>query len=694
MTGSGSELEPAVVEGEVVPVDPQPAGHDEVRTGQAAILPLWASSPAGVLSVAGRGSVRVLRLLAFHGVRVPVYWARLSRRSPYGVARLAGIGHRWRTDTHGDDALRTLMASGLDGKPAARLLERHERLVRRRTRSLLLGAAAALTPAAVLCMLVPGRVWLAVAVVALPLLGMFGRLPSERIVSRAVNTEEVPRFTADLILTALGSLGIGELNRALSRSAAEGRDGVGWPSPIVRDGKGWRAEIDLPAGVTATKIIDRRDELASGLRRPLASVWPEPDDGVHAGRLILYVSDQPLSQTKQGAWPLASKGTVDLFEPQPIGINPRGQVVHQVLMFASKIIGAVPRMGKTFTLRLDLLIAALDVNAELHAYDLKGGADSLPLEPVCYRFRAGSDDEDLDYLLRDVRAMRDDMTRRYKTLRGLPREICPEGKVTPELAKQRRYGLFPVVVAIDECQVAFEDETRGKELERGITDLVKRGPAVGIMVILATQRPDARSLPTGISGNAVLRFCLKVMGQVENDMVLGTSAYKNGTRATQFGRKERGVGYLAGEGDDPVIVRTFYVDAPAAEKVVARARAARVAAGTLLGHAAGQDLDLGAEQDTDTILNHLAEVWPFEERTREPRPRVWWEQLAEALADRYPLYADTTADAVRESSGLRSYQVKATVDGKQVNKRGPLHADLIRVLSDRVVEHTEGDADV
>jgi len=55
----------------------------------------------------------------------------------------------------------------------------------------------------------------------------------------------------------------------------------------------------------------------------------------------------------------------------------------------------------------------------------------------------------------------------------------------------------------------------------------------------ATQRPDAKYLPTGISADAVLRRCLKVQGQVENDMVLGTSAYKNGTRATMFSRKDR-----------------------------------------------------------------------------------------------------------------------------------------------------------
>ena len=58
------------------------------------------------------------------------------------------------------------------------------------------------------------------------------------------------------------------------------------------------------------------------------------------------------------------------------------------------------------------------------------------------------------------------------------------------------------------------------------------------------------------------------MGQVENDMVLGTSAYKNGVRATMFARSDRGIGYLAGEGDDPQILRSFYVDAPAAEHIV------------------------------------------------------------------------------------------------------------------------------
>ncbi|MYV50306.1 cell division protein FtsK, partial [Streptomyces sp. SID2888] len=70
------------------------------------------------------------------------------------------------------------------------------------------------------------------------------------------------------------------------------------------------------------------------------------------------------------------------------------------------------------------------------------------------------------------------------------------------------------------------------------------------------------------SANAILRFCLKVMGQPANDMVLGTSMYKSGYRATMFSRSDRGICWMAGEGDDPRIVASAFVDAVAAEQVV------------------------------------------------------------------------------------------------------------------------------
>ena len=83
------------------------------------------------------------------------------------------------------------------------------------------------------------------------------------------------------------------------------------------------------------------------------------------------------------------------------------------------------------------------------------------------------------------------------------RQSPPESKVTAALSRQKKYGLHPVVILIDECQIAFTDETYGTAIERKVDDLVRRGPAAGIMIMLSTQKPDAKALPTGIRSNAV-----------------------------------------------------------------------------------------------------------------------------------------------------------------------------------------------
>jgi len=147
-------------------------------------------------------------------------------------------------------------------------------------------------------------------------------------------------------------------------------------------------------------------------------------------------------------------------------------------MYISGIIGSIPRMGKTFLLRLLLLVAALDPRAELHLYDLKGTGALGPLERVAHRYRAGDDDEDTEYAVADMRALREELRRRAKVIRNLPRDICPESKVTSALADNKTLGLHPIVAGVDECQVWFEHPKHGGEFEEICTDLVKR-PRLG-----------------------------------------------------------------------------------------------------------------------------------------------------------------------------------------------------------------------
>jgi DNA segregation ATPase FtsK/SpoIIIE, S-DNA-T family len=210
---------------------------------------------------------------------------------------------------------------------------------------------------------------------------------------------------------------------------------------------------------------------------------------------------------------------------------------------------------------------------------------------------------------------------------------------------------------------------------------VKRGPAVGIIVALATQRPDAKSLPTGISANASTRFCLKVMGQTENDMVLGTSRYKQGVRATTFAWSDKGIGYLVGEGADARILSTVYIDAKMADAIATRARAARQTAGTITGHAAG-------EVPTESRPNYdlLADVQAVIEANEA---KVWNETIVGRLAALRPaVYSGWDAEQLTfalKPYGIAVGQVWGTdpATGKGANRRGITRAHIAAAIAQR-----------
>jgi DNA segregation ATPase FtsK/SpoIIIE, S-DNA-T family len=638
------------------------------------ILPAWARSRAELGEMAGWAVGFAAHTSAYHLARTPTYAGKLLARAPRGTARLAGGWLRWLLDLEGEP-VRQATVRAQDAEAYLKLARQRDRRVRwRATLSCLLVLAGVLAGLGLL-LAPPAARWAALTLLVAAL-GVAGSPADRPLLDTAVVIPKAPRLTSEMVVRALSVLSLAGINQALAKDPKA----IGFVSPIHRDGPGWRADLDLPPGVTVGEVADRRDKLASGLGRPLGCVWPEGNAEVHPGRLILWVGDQDMATTRQPTWPLAKTGQVDLFRPFPFGTDQRGRKVPLTLMFASMVIGSIPRMGKTFAMRLVLLACALDVRAELHAYDLKGTGDLSVLEPVAHRYRAGDDDEDLTYALADLRELASELRRRAKVIRGLPRDLCPENKVTPHLAGLRSHRLHPIVLGIDECQRWFEHPTGGSELQAICEDLVRRGPALGIIPIFGTQRPDARSLPTAISANAVLRFCLKVMGQVENDMVLGTSAYKNGTRATMFARADRGIGYLAGEGEDPQIVRCFYVDAPAAEQIVARARAMRQHAGTLSGHALGEDPE-PASPATSNLLEDVLAVVPTDQA------KVWNEtivaRLAELRPDLYGGWAGEQLTTALKPYGVTVGQVWGTdpATGQGANRRGITRAHVAQAAA-------------
>jgi DNA segregation ATPase FtsK/SpoIIIE, S-DNA-T family len=676
-----------------VPVDPP--GSDRVRLAdrigrgeRRPVLPPWARSVSGVRSGARWVAGHYAHTAAYHGVRVPVYVTRLAVRAPVGALRVTAAGVRWLGDAEGVPVRQDVVRRA-DAEMYLKLIRHRDARVRARS---LLATFAALASLVVVLLMASGvlsvpwvplgygaadvSLWWPLLAVLVGALGVVGSPADKPIAGPAVLAPAHTRLTADVVIRALGALGIAEINKVLAKSM----HGITFPAPIMKDGPGWRAEIDLPYGVTVTDILDRRDKLASGLRRPLGCVWPEPAHDVHAGRLVLWVGDEDMSQARAMPWPLAKGGAADLFKPIPFGQDQRGRLVSVELMFSNLLIGAMPRIGKTFALKPFVLAAGLDPSAECHVFELKGSGDLAFAQKYAHRYASGSGDATIAEVMVSLRETYRDLEVRGDTITAQPREVCPENKVTPALARRRHLGLFPKVIAIDECQELFSHPNFGKEAGDLCTAIVKRGPAFGVILLLATQRPDKESLPTGISANIGIRFCLRVMGQVENDMVLGTSAYRNGLRATVFTRRDKGIGYLLGASDDPQIVRTAYLDAPAAERIADRARAARTAAGLLTGYAIGEmapAMDVGA-----SVLDDILSVIPAGE------DRVWSETLTSRLSelrpDVYTGWEPEQITAALKPYGVETRQIQRTLDGGQrINRRGVHRADLENAVTER-----------
>lgn len=660
-----------------VPVDlPQPRKSSWWETTREAkirpLLPEWARSRQEL-----NDRVRWLALYAghttaYHALRSPQYAAILLVRSPRGLWRVLVATHRWVYDAEGKP-LRAAAVTASEYDKYVKLAEVRAERIRKRG---LLAFLTLLVAAAGVYLLVSyseALSWL-VAAVAVGLLGKVGTPADKPVLGRAVVTSKAPKLTSDVVVRALAALGISGINQAVAKGP-----GITFPAPITRDGPGWRAEVDLPHGVTVTDVMERRDKLASGLRRPLGCVWPEPVSDEHAGRLVVWVGDQDMSKAKPTTWPLAKRGEADLFAAVPFGTDQRGRPVGVDLMFANMVIGAMPRMGKTFSLRVLVLAAALDPWAELVLWELKGTGDLGMLERVAHEYGSGADDDTLEGAMNSLRRLYKELERRSKTITRIAKEnraLCPENKVTPQLSRNRKLGLHPIFAAIDECQELFSHEDYKDEAKKLAEGIIKRGPAMGIILVLATQRPDAASLPPGVSANAGLRFCLRVMGQTENDMVLGTSSYKNGIRATTFGAKDKGIGYLVGATDDPQIVRSYYIGGPEAEKIVDRARALREAHNTVTGHAAGQSVADEVSRPSYSLIKDVASV------IRVDEAKVWSETVVDRLAELRPeVYGewaalDGRAKGNQLASALKPYGVDTiqvygrTEDGRTANRRG------------------------
>lgn len=681
---SSAQLEPVgdVVDAELVELPERPA--PEIATASAPVaLPWHAEQPLRRPVVApwllerdqraqaarfAAGHAR--HVSAYHAVRVPLYGARACLMAPRGFARLAGKGAGWAFDAE-HRALR-LAAVQRGDVGAARTLRADQR---KRMQI----AAGVAVPALVLLVVawLVAPVWArwAAGVLLVLALGKLGATPDKPLVAPAVVPNGKRKLSYGIVTTAFMDAKLCTSDRPIS-----------FATPIHRDANGYRVVVDLPGGRTADKAIAARDEIASGLDVDERQVFLSRVRGAagSARRVDLWVCDVDPLSIPAGTTALLDAERVNFWRPWPFGKDERGNVVELCILWAAMLVGAIPRRGKTFVARLVALAAALDPHVDLYVFDFKGSPDWTPFRQVAHRIFHG-DRPDPDTGIHPVGALLDtvnellaEVDRRNRLMRTLPADVCPEGKLTEELSRAPGYDLHLKVLVIDEVQRAFTNRDYGDELELALTDLVKAGPSAGIITVAATQKPDAKSTPTGFRDQFGIRFALYVTTRDASEAVLGAGAGGEGLHAHKLPPNAPGAGILRGTGDAAIaggIVRTGLANQVHAEAICARGRRLRQDAGTLDGMAAG--IELSATPATYSVGADLVLVLAEDKAHSD----VLCARLAERWSDRYAGWRPAQLHAALKPYGVRTRQVWAeSLDGEMRNRYGIIRDELVKAL--------------
>ncbi len=604
--------------------------------------------------------------VAYHGSRSVWYVALAAAWSLVGVVKLAVKQLRWMWLLEQHD-LRQRAASANDPKEWV-ALHKEAKATRKWRGIVLAGEVLALTGVVVAALrLAPPWASAVALVAAVALLAHLGHPPDRPIVRPATVTPRFRKLTADIVLRAYYAAGLGHEEKTGQQ--------ITFGSTMSRDGEGSRVLVDLPYGKGLDDAVAAKGRIASGLDVTTSQVFIHRDATSHR-RHVLWVADRDPLAVPVGRSPLLRCAQTDIWRPAPFGLDERGQPVAVPLMWNSILVGAQPRQGKTFSARALALYAALDPHVRLTVFDGKGSPDWRKFTLVADRCGFGlamtRDGDPVEAFLDALRELKNDVQARYERLSGLPVDVCPEGKLTREIARDGRYDMPVRLVVVDEFQEYFDLADQSKEIAQLLVFLVKVAPGAGVIVVGSTQRPSgigagqvAQSF-MGFRDNFQIRFSLRTGSWQVSDLVLGAGAYSEGYDSSTLLPEYKGVGILRGVSDLTPTVRTFLADGQDAEKILVAARAHRERAGTLTGVAAGETV---ARVVVD-VLADTADVF------RPGEAGLWWSTVAARLAERLPeTYADATADTV--SAQLRAVGVPS-VDVKHAGqvRKGCRHVDV------------------
>jgi len=631
------------------------------------VIPQHLRTVAGVRSAVAARASDAGHSGAYHGVRSPRYLLLAVLWAIVGLLRILGrlLAWWWLAE---QSTLRSEAVVAGDSREWRSLHQVAQHT--RRDRGMVLGGMALALILAVVLMLhySPWWGWVLLGCVAVPALARAGRPEDRPIITPSMTTPRFRLLNADVVLRAYYAAGLG--------SAEKPGLQITFGSPMRRDGEGSGVTVDLPYGNGLDDALKVKPRIASGLDVTVSQVFLHRDPTSHR-RHYLWVADRDPLAVPVGRTPLLACKQTDIWKPAPLGLDERGGLVSLLLMWISLLVSALPRSGKTFSARLPALYAALDPYVKLDVFDFKGSPDwrkfalvanscAFGLTPT----RAGMPLQIFGDTLMEIKS---DVQQRYERLSEMDPKICPEGKLTREIARNPRYGMPVRVLVMDEFQEVYEVGKDALEAAKLLTYLIKVAPGAGVILIGSTQRPsgvggggEVGQQFTSFRDNFAVRFGLRTSSWQVSELCLGAGAYSEGLDTSTLLPEYKGVGILRGASDRSPTVRNYLADGRDAERILIAARQLRERAGTLSGMAVNEEAPAGRD-----VLADVLQVFGND-------AGLQWQVLAARLAAQIPeRWEDTAADAV--SAECRKLGVPS-VDVKQFGRalKGCRRADVLK----------------
>lgn len=295
-------------------------------------------------------------------------------------------------------------------------------------------------------------------------------------------------------------------------------------------------------GITDSEWRERMDEIQSAMNKTIVRIRP----GKTYRTVIVDVVPPSTALGKLILW--QDKYMDDDEAIFALGHSLTGPVTIDIDKQPMLLIGGSTGSGKTM-LCITFLLQALKRNGRVYVFDFKG-LDYQLLESMDAHIVTSFDilRSELDVLV----------TQLHERIASFREKGAYDFK--DYLKKESRSNFHRIFLLIDECAELLDPTGRTKEekeviyqITKNLNTIARMGRAVGIHLIISTQRPDANAVPGSIKSNLDVRICGKA------DATLSTIILGDG-RANEAIPKDSQGRFIMADGAEDIIFQGYFYD--------------------------------------------------------------------------------------------------------------------------------------